>query len=41
VDVCWNSKFRGIRESERVAARAAYDKAKEIYHAIAKESVVD
>lgn len=39
VDVCWNSKFGRIREPERAAAKAAYDKAKEIYAAIAKESV--
>ena len=39
VDVCWNSKVGRIREPERAAAKAAYDKAKEIYIAIAKESV--
>ncbi|MEK6262744.1 MAG: CehA/McbA family metallohydrolase [Planctomycetota bacterium] len=39
VDVCWNAKVGRIRESERAAAKAAYDKAKEIYIAIAKESV--
>ena len=39
VDVCWNSKQGRIRESERAAAKAAYNKAKAIYSAIAKESV--
>ena len=39
VDVCWNSKVGRIRESERAAAKAAYDKAKAIYSTIAKESV--
>jgi hypothetical protein len=38
VDVCWNSKQRAIRESERPAAKAAYDKAREIYVKIAAES---
>ena len=38
VDVCWNSKQRAIRESERVAAKAAYDQAREIYNQIAKEA---
>ncbi|MCX7410718.1 MAG: CehA/McbA family metallohydrolase [Planctomycetales bacterium] len=41
VDVCWNSKFGRIRASERAAAKAAYDKAKEIYTAIAKDSVAE
>ena len=39
VDVCWNSKQRAIRESERAAAKSAYDKAREIYEKIAAESV--
>ena len=39
VDVCWNAKVGRIRETERTAAKAAYDKAKEIYAAIAKECV--
>lgn len=38
VDVCWNSKQRGIRESERPVAKQAYDKAKEIYAKILEES---
>ena len=38
VDVCWNSKQRAIREKERPAAKAAYDKAREIYLKIAAES---
>jgi hypothetical protein len=41
VDVCWNSKQRGIRESERAAAKAAYDNAREIYAKIALESVAE
>lgn len=39
VDVCWSAKQGRIRESEKAAAKAAYDKAKQIYAAIAKESV--
>ena len=39
IDVCWNAKVGRIREPERAAAKAAYDKAKEIYAAITKESV--
>ena len=39
VDVCWNSKQRAIRESERTAAKAAYDKARDIYTRIAAEAV--
>lgn len=38
VDVCWNSKQRAIRESERAAAKDAYDKARVIYQKIAAES---
>ena len=41
VDVCWNSKQRAIRERERPAAKAAYDKAREIYTAIAAESATE
>ncbi|MBS0201691.1 MAG: CehA/McbA family metallohydrolase [Planctomycetes bacterium] len=41
VDVCWKSKVGRIRESERVAARAAYDQARERYTKIAAESVND
>ena len=41
VDVCWNSKVGRIREKERAAAKAAYDKAKEVYTKIAAESVED
>ena len=40
VDVCWNSKQRAIRESERPAAKAAYDKAREIYNKIATEAAI-
>lgn len=38
VDVCWNSKVGRIRESERAAAKAAYDAARETYSRIAAES---
>ena len=37
VETCWNSKKERIRESERVEARAAYDKAKGIYEQILTE----
>lgn len=38
VDVCWNSKQRLIRKTEIEAAKAAYDKAREIYLKVATES---
>jgi hypothetical protein len=38
VDVCWRSKDRGIRESEKEAARTAYDQAREIYRKILEEA---
>lgn len=38
VDVCWKSKRSQIRESEREAAKAAYDKAAKIYDAIIQET---
>jgi hypothetical protein len=41
VETCWNSKSGAIRESEREEAKAAYDKAAEIYRQIAAESVAD
>ena len=41
VDRCWSRKERGIRPTERDAARAAYDKAREAYRAILAESDVD
>ena len=41
VDVCWNSKRNLIREPEREAAKAAYDKAKKIYEQRLAESVAD
>ena len=34
VDVCWESKSPAIRESEREAARAAYDHARQVYRQI-------
>jgi hypothetical protein len=41
VDVCWNSKRRGIREPEREAAAAAYDKAREVYRQILSETTTE
>ena len=38
VQTCWNSKKGQIREEEREAAKAAYDKAEAIYRSIAGES---
>ena len=38
VDVCWKSKQAQIRESERPAAKAAYDKAAAFYEGVIKES---
>lgn len=41
VETCWNAKVKGIREPERVAAKAAYDKASEIYKRILTGAVED
>jgi hypothetical protein len=41
VEVCWNSKQNQIRPDEREAAKAAYDKAAEIYRSIRDESIAD
>ncbi len=38
VDVCWAAKSPKIRESEKAAAQAAYDAAREAYRKILKES---
>lgn len=38
VQTCWNSKKGRIRQEERQAAKAAYDKAEAIYHVIAEEA---
>ncbi len=38
VEACWNSKRNQIRESERAAARQAYDQARRIYQQILAES---
>jgi hypothetical protein len=38
VDQCWKRKSPGIRESERAAAKEAYDQARAIYEQILKES---
>lgn len=41
VEQCWKSKVNGIRESERSAARAAYDRAAEIYRQVLAECSSD
>ncbi|MDX2037411.1 MAG: CehA/McbA family metallohydrolase [Isosphaeraceae bacterium] len=41
VDQCWSQKARLIRPSEYEAAKAAFDKAKDVYRAILTESKVD
>ncbi|MFM9963964.1 MAG: CehA/McbA family metallohydrolase [Planctomycetaceae bacterium] len=41
VEVCWNAKQNNIRESERAAAKTAYDEAAKIYEARLKEAVAD
>jgi len=41
VERCWKSKVNGIRESERAAARRAYDQAAEIYRNVLAEAVAD
>jgi len=38
VEVCWKSKERNIRETERPAARAAYDRAAQYYEKILAEA---
>lgn len=38
VDVCWNAKQRNIRDEDKPAARAAYDKARAVYERILSES---
>jgi hypothetical protein len=41
VDVCWNQKVKLTRESEKEAAAAAYEVAREAYRKAAKEATVD
>jgi len=41
VDTCWKSKENGIRESERAAAKAACNQAREIYQKITTTAVAD
>ncbi|OYW20368.1 MAG: hypothetical protein B7Z55_07415, partial [Planctomycetales bacterium 12-60-4] len=41
VDVCWNQKVNRIRETERTAAKAAYDHAAKYYEAAIAEAKVD
>lgn len=41
VETCWKAKVKGIRQPEREAAKAAYDKASEIYQQIVKTSIED
>src|SRR5262245_18810623 len=39
VETCWKAKVGSIRESEREAAKEAYDKARAVYAAVLKEAV--
>ncbi len=41
VDTCWKRKEHKIRKSEKVAAKAAYDKAREIYDRLIQECFDD
>lgn len=41
VEVCWNSKKGNTRETERAAAKAAYDHAQAVYQKIAEEAYDD
>ena len=41
VDVCWGKKEKAIREAEKPAAAAAYEKARETYRAALRESKND
>jgi hypothetical protein len=41
VDQCWSQKEKAIRPSEKDAARAAYDVAREAYRKILAESDED
>ncbi|HET6542889.1 MAG TPA: CehA/McbA family metallohydrolase [Chryseolinea sp.] len=41
VDQCWKNKSPNIRETERAAAEAAYNKARDVYDRIIKESSGD
>ena len=40
-ETCWNSKKKGIRDTEQAAAVKAYDKAREAYSRILQESFDD
>lgn len=41
VETCWNAKKERIREAEREAAKAAYDKATALYRKVLAESVAE
>ncbi|MBS0264700.1 MAG: CehA/McbA family metallohydrolase [Planctomycetes bacterium] len=41
VSTCWKAKVGSIRAAERDAAKAAYDRAKEIYTAVAQQATDD
>lgn len=41
VETCWSQKARGIRSSERVTAKHAYDEAKAIYERVLAEATKD
>lgn len=41
VDVCWKQKVKAIRETEREAAAAAYEKARDVYRQVLAEATAD
>ncbi|HEX5104915.1 MAG TPA: CehA/McbA family metallohydrolase, partial [Pirellulaceae bacterium] len=41
VETCWNQKVKGTRESEKAAARAAYDVARDTYKKVLAEAFDD
>ena len=41
VDQCWKMKVKAIRQKERAEAEKAYDEARTVYRAVAKESIED
>ena len=41
VEVCWSQKERRIRDTEKAAARAAYDHAKAAYEQVLAEATDD
>jgi hypothetical protein len=41
VETCWNQKVKGTRETEKTAARAAYDVARDVYAKVLEEAFDD